>query len=226
MRAVFFKPVGVRTPVDSPTYLGLSSQPEAEATTTGFSENLPSASGLDTGDFSEMTRGGLGKTGIGSLASILGGGMPVSLWKGASETFLPRILGVGGPASSGVLNAFSQDPRFGSQGGEAIAAAKLGEGRPGTETLDVDGVLSAGIFSTLSSATCASRTRFRFIRFSSICKALSNRIPGRSQRWNLKANVIANDAIITMTAISTVVKASCGNFVSCSPSPALTEGLL
>src|SRR5213080_3392244 len=226
MRAVFFKPVGVRTPVDSPTYLGLSSQPEAEATTTGFSENLPSASGLDTGDFSDMTRGGLGEEGIGGLASILGGGMPVSLWKGASETFLPRIFGAGGPASSGVLNAFSHDPGFGSPGGEAIAAAKLGDGRPGTETLDVEGVLREGIFSTLSSATCASRIRFRFIRFSSICKALSNRIPGRRPRWNLKANVIANDAIITMTAISTVVKASCGNFVSCSPSPALTEGLL
>src|SRR5438094_8889075 len=125
MRAVFFKPVGVRTPVDSPTYLGLSSQPEAEATTTGFSENLPSASGLDTGDFSEMTRGGLGKTGIGSLASILGGGMPVSIWKGASETFLPRIVGVGGPASSGVLNALSQDPTLRSPCGETDRCAKV-----------------------------------------------------------------------------------------------------
>src|SRR5438094_10397024 len=110
MRAVFFKPAGVRTPVDSPTYLGLSSQPEAEATTTGFSENLPSASGLNTGGFSEMTRGGLGKAGIGSFASILGGGMPVSLWKGASEAFLPRIFGEVETASRCVLNAFYHDP--------------------------------------------------------------------------------------------------------------------
>src|SRR3989449_10239185 len=145
MRAVFFKPVGVRTPVDSPTYLGLSSQPEEEETTTGFSENLSSASRPDTGDFSDMTRGGLGEKGIGCLASILGGGIPVSLWKGASETFLPRIFGAGGPASSGVLNAFSHDPGF-PPGGEAIAAAKLGDGRPGTETLDVEGVLREGIF--------------------------------------------------------------------------------
>jgi len=225
MRAIFFEPVGVRTPVDSPTYFGLSSQPEEE-TTIGFSESLLSASGLDTGDLSEITRGGLGEADIGGFASIRGGGMPVWLWKGASEIFLPRIFGAGGPASSGVLNAFSHDPGFGSTGGEAIAAEKLGDGRPGTETLDVDGVLIEGIFSTLSSATCASSTRLRFIRFSSICSALSNRIPGRSPRWNLKAKVIANAAKITRTAISTVVKASCGNFVSCSPSPALTEGLL
>src|SRR2546427_10131250 len=124
MRAVFFKPVGVRTPVDSPTYLGLSSQPEAEATTTGFSENLPSASGLDTGDFPEMTRGGLGKTGIGSLASILGGRMPVSLWKRPSETFRPHILGVRGPCSSALLHASSQHSTFGSPAGEIIAAGK------------------------------------------------------------------------------------------------------
>jgi len=152
--------------------------------------------------------------------------MPVWLWKGASEIFLPRIFGAGGPASSGVLNAFSHDPGFGSPGGEAIAAEKLGDGSPGTEMLAAEGDLGEGTFSTLSSATCASRTRFRFIRFSSICSALSNRIPGRSPRWNLKANVIANAAKITRTAISTVVKASCGNLVSCSPSPALTDGLL
>src|SRR5207247_5842257 len=127
------------------------------------------------------------------------------------EAFLPRIFGEGGPASRGVLNAFSHDPGFGSPGGEAIAAAKLGDGRPGTETLDVDGVLSEGIFSTLSSATCASRTRFRFIRFSSICSALSNRIPGRSPRWNLKANVIANAAMITKNAILSLVQAVVGN---------------
>src|SRR5436309_2855299 len=94
---------------------------------------------------------------------------------------------------------------------------KLGPRRPGTEMLDDNGdglgwILST--FSTLSSATCASRTRFLFIKFSNICKALSNRIPGRRPRWNLKARVIANAAIITMTAMSTVVKASWGNLVS------------
>src|SRR5947199_8448985 len=114
-----------------------------------------------------MIRGGLGEASIGGLASILGGGMPVSLWKGASEAFLPRIFGAGGPASRGVLNAFSHDPGFGSPGGEAIAATKLRDRRPGTETLDVDGVLIEGIFSTLRSATCASSTSFRSMTFCS-----------------------------------------------------------
>src|SRR6267143_4395549 len=103
-----------------------------------------------------MTKGGLDEGGIRGLASILGGGIPVSLWKGASDTFRPRISGTGVPASSGVLNAFSQDPGFGAPGGEAIAAEKLGAGRPGTETLAVEVDLSEGILSTLSSATCAS----------------------------------------------------------------------
>jgi hypothetical protein len=162
--------------------LGLSSQPEAEATTVGFSENLLSALELDIDDLSVITKAGFDEGGIGGFASILGRGIPVSLWKGTSDALRPRIFGAGGPASSGVLNAFSQDPGLGSPGGEAIAAEKLGAGRPGTEMLDVEVDLSEGILSTLSSATCASRTRFRFIRFSSICKALSNLIPGRSPR--------------------------------------------
>src|SRR5437879_12246841 len=100
-----------------------------------------------------MTRGGLGEEGIGGLASILGGGLTVKLWKGTSETFLPRIFGAGGPASSGVLNAFSHDPGFGSPGGEAITAAKLRDGRPGTETLDADGGVRDAISSRLTSST-------------------------------------------------------------------------
>src|SRR2546428_3308494 len=47
--------------------------------------------------------------------SILGGGTPVSRPKGVSSRFAPVALAfIGGPASSGVLNAFSPDPRRGS----------------------------------------------------------------------------------------------------------------
>ena len=141
----------MRTPVDSPTYLGLSSQAEADETTVGLSENLSSTFELDTRDFSDMIKGGFADADIGGFASILGGGRPVSFWKGASETPDFRIFGIGGPASSGVLNAFSQDPGRGSLGGEDMAAEKLGAGRPGTETLDIDG--AGWILSTLSSAT-------------------------------------------------------------------------
>jgi len=70
-----------------------------------------------------------------------------------------------------------------------------------------------GPFSTFNSATCASRTRFRFIRFSSICSALSSRIPGLSPLWNLKAKIKERSAIITSTEMSTVVKESWGNLV-------------
>src|SRR6266568_3879881 len=78
-RATFLgKGEGVRTPVDSPTNLGLSSQAEAEETTIGLSENLSSTSGLETGDFSDMIKGGFAETEGRGFASILGGGRPVS----------------------------------------------------------------------------------------------------------------------------------------------------
>ena len=106
---------GVKTPVVSPTYFGLSSQPEAlaeGAITVGLSENLSPESRSDTKDpvFPEITRGGFAGVWIVGFISILGGRNPVSCWKGASEILGLGILGVGGPASRGVLNAFSQDP--------------------------------------------------------------------------------------------------------------------
>src|SRR5207245_11621092 len=116
MGAIFFGAAdGVRTPVVSPTYFGLSSQPEdfAEgAITVGLSENLllESCSGAEDPVFPEITRGGLAGLWIVGFISILGGGCRVSCWKGASEMLGPGVLGVGGPASRGVLNAFSQDP--------------------------------------------------------------------------------------------------------------------
>jgi hypothetical protein len=221
---------GVRTPVVSPTYLGLSSQPGElveDEMTVGWSENLSPEIGPEANDpvFSEITIGGFIGVDVGGFTSILGGGMPVSRWKGASEMLGIGILGAGGPASRGVLKAFSQDPGRGSLGDGAIAAEKLGPARPGTERADDGGGVVGWTLSTLSSATWASRMRFLFIKFSNICKALSNRMPGRRPRWNLKASVIEKAAIITITAISTVVKESWGNLVSCSLSPALTDGL-
>src|SRR2546430_11409506 len=48
-------------------------------------------------------------------ASILGGGTPVSRPKGTSSRFAPVDLAlIGGPASSGVRNAFSHDHGRGS----------------------------------------------------------------------------------------------------------------
>ena len=91
-RAVFFGTgEGVKTPEDSPTYLGLSSQPEEpvdDGTIAGFSENLSPESGLETNDpvFSEITRGGFAELETGGFSSIRGGGIPVSCWNGASET--------------------------------------------------------------------------------------------------------------------------------------------
>jgi len=150
---------GVKTPVDSPTYLGLSSQPEEpleDGAAGGCSESLSPKSETDDPVFSEITRGGFAGLGIVGFASILGGGTPVSCWKGASEILGLGIFGGGGPASSGVRKAFSQDPGRGSLSDGAIAAEKLGPGRPGTETLDDDGNVLGWIrstFSTRSSAT-------------------------------------------------------------------------
>ncbi len=79
--------------------------------------------------------------------------MPVSRWKGASEVL--GCLGRGGPASSGVRKAFSQDPGRGSLADGAIAAEKLGPGRPGTEMLDDDDDVLGWIFSTFSTLSSA-----------------------------------------------------------------------
>ncbi len=161
-RAVFFETGdGVKTPVDSPTYLGLSSQPDEpveDGRGDGLSENFSPESILEPDEpvFSEITRGGFAGLDIVGFASILGGGMPVSRWKGASEILGLGSFGGGGPASSGVRKAFSQDPGRGSLGDGAIGAEKLGPGRPGTEMLDDDGDVLGWIlstFSTLSSAT-------------------------------------------------------------------------
>ncbi len=65
------------------------------------------------------------------------------------------VFGVGGPASNGVLKAFSQDPGRGSLGDEAIAAEKLGPERPGTETLDDDAEVPGRTFSTFSTRSSA-----------------------------------------------------------------------
>jgi hypothetical protein len=159
-RAVFFETgEGVKTPVDSPAYFGLSSQPEEpgeDGTGVGLSEKLSPAPEPEKDDpvFSEITSGGV----IGfetCFVSILGGGMPVSRWKGASEVLGRGILGAGGPASRGVLKAFSQDPGRGSLGDGAMVAEKLGPGRPGTEMLDDDGCILGLIFSTFSTRSSA-----------------------------------------------------------------------
>ena len=161
-RATFFGTgEGVRIPVDSPTYLGLSShadEPVEDEREVGLSENLSLGSELKLDDpvFSEITRGGFAGFDIGGFISILGGGMPVSRWKGASEILGLGSLGGGGPASSGVLKAFSQDPARGSLEDEPIAAEKLGPCRPGTDMLEDDGDVigwTRSTFSTLSSAT-------------------------------------------------------------------------
>jgi hypothetical protein len=135
---------GVRTPVVSPTYLGLSSQPEElveDGMTVGLSENLSPEIGPETDDpvFSEITIGGFVEVAVRGFTSILGGGMPVSRWNGASEMLGLGILGAGSPASRGVLKAFSQDPGRGSLGDGAIAAEKVGPARPGTEMADDGG---------------------------------------------------------------------------------------
>src|SRR5207245_11309707 len=85
--------------------------------------------------FSEITRGGFAGVWIVGFISILGGRNPVSCWKGASEILGLGVLGIGGPASRGVLNAFSQDPGRDSLGG-VIADEKIGGGRPGPEMID------------------------------------------------------------------------------------------
>ncbi len=151
---------GVRTPVDSPTYFGLSSQPEEpveEGTGVGCSESFSPKSALENDDsaFWEITIGGFARLDIGGFDSILGGGRPVSRWKGASEILGLGILGGGGPASRGVLKAFSQEPGRGSPGDGPIAAEKLGPGRPGTEMLEEDGDVLGWIFSTLSTLSSA-----------------------------------------------------------------------
>lgn len=107
-----------------------------------------------------------------------------------------------GPASSGVLNAFSQETVRGS----SLVVTGVGLGTDGA-------MLGPGWdFSILSSATCDSRMRFRFIRFSSIWRARSRRMPGLNPLWNLNARVTASAAMITSTAMSMVLNESCGNF--------------
>jgi hypothetical protein len=93
---------------------------------------------------------------VGGIGSIRGGGTPVSWPNGTSSRFGPADLAlIGGPASNGVRNAFSHDP-----------------GRGSVELVVMVGVeVATGVGWALSifrSATCASSTRFRFIRFSSI----------------------------------------------------------
>ena len=117
--------------------------------------------------------------------------MPVSFSNGISWDTRDEVVS-GGPASSGVRNAFSQEPDLFSEG---LVEASVGEAVVCT-------------LSTFNSWTCASRSRFRFIRFSSICNALSNRMPGFSPRWNLKAIMIDSAAMITRTDMSMVEKES------------------
>lgn len=119
--------------------------------TDGLSENLLPTSTRDVGesDFSGTTNGGIVWGASDGRGSILGGGIPVSRSKGAWEAVGEEILGVAGPASSGVRKAFSHDPARGSldESDEELCLVKLGPGRLD----DMDGVI--GAFSTRSSAT-------------------------------------------------------------------------
>src|SRR3989442_13270973 len=114
-RAAFFGiGEGVRTPVDSPTYFGLSSQPEelGEGIGVGCSESLSSESGpqTDCPVFSEITRGALAGLDIVGFSSILGSSRPASRCKGPSQILELGILAAVVPAFTGGLKGFSRDP--------------------------------------------------------------------------------------------------------------------
>jgi len=69
--------------------------------------------------FSVIMIVGFAKAGelVDGTGSILGGGTPVSRPKGVSSRLIAVDLAlIGGPASSGVRNAFSHDPGLGSLG--------------------------------------------------------------------------------------------------------------
>src|SRR5437870_8518860 len=70
---------------------------------------------------------------VDGTGSILGGGTPVSRSKGTSSrpVAVDRAL-IGGPASSGVRNAFSQDPGRGSLGLGVVGVVLVMSGLGGT----------------------------------------------------------------------------------------------
>jgi hypothetical protein len=125
---------GLSIPFDSPKNFGLSSQLEEIVGVDGLAETCFS-NGLSTltddtdpglsSDFVAIIIGGLGEmfveeavgTGTGCLSSTLGGATLGSRSEPVSASFVNEDLtGEGGPASSGVLKAFSQEPGLGSVG--------------------------------------------------------------------------------------------------------------
>ncbi len=146
---------GLRIPCDSPKYFGLSSQLEEivgvdVADSDGLSNRLSSSIGNEVPDLLS----GLGATMIGGrddtpvddvcrgtcgFSSILGGRTLGSRSKLGCVSFAAEDLTTGGPASRGVLNAFSQEPGLGS------ARARLG--------CTGGGMGPMWVFSILSSAT-------------------------------------------------------------------------
>ncbi len=125
---------GLSIPFDSPKYFGLSSQieeigevagPDKAGLMNGLSAPIEKGvSGLSSA-FELIIVGGLDDmpveeavgTGMGCFNSILGGATLGSRSKLASASFADDDLTViGGPASSGVLKAFSHEPGLGSVG--------------------------------------------------------------------------------------------------------------
>ncbi len=145
---------GLRIPFDSPKYFGLSSQLEIVGVdvldSAGLSNGLSSfienevpgllsgfgatmIDGRDDTPVDDVWRGTCG------LSSILGGGTLGSRSKPGCASFAAEDLTTGGPASRGVLKAFSQEPGLGS------ASARLGCASGGMGPM--------WVFSILSSAT-------------------------------------------------------------------------
>ena len=127
---------GLRIPFDSPKYFGLSSQLE-EIVGVGVLASARLSSGLSSPIENEVPSllSGFGVTIIGGrddmpvdavctgtccFISILGGATLGSRSKLGCTSFVTEDLTTGGPASSGVLKAFSQEPGLGS------ASARLG----------------------------------------------------------------------------------------------------
>ncbi len=146
---------GLRIPFDSPKYFGLSSQLEEIVgidvlDSGGLSNGLSSSIenevlGLLSG-FGATMIGGRDDTpvhavctGTCGFSSILGGGTLGSRSKPGCASLGAEDLTTGGPASRGVLNAFSQEPGLGS------ASARLG--------CTGGGMGPRWVFSILSSAT-------------------------------------------------------------------------
>ena len=100
---------GVRILFVSPVNLGLSSQFEL---VEGASNVFSTAFGVETvvvlSRVLSMIIGGLGLV-VWVLVSILGGGRPIRFSNGMSSDAMVEAVR-GGPASSGVRNAFSQEP--------------------------------------------------------------------------------------------------------------------